>query len=323
MEDGTSPTLHPAVLVDIETYVSYLDEVKRRSPETIRSYRAAVRQALQLFAALGTTHHDCTREHVAAWMGSMRGHEDATVHQRVNALRSLFEWMNTTGIRDDDPTRGLRLPRCMGKLKPVPSEADVATVLEAHPETIAGVRDRAIFSLLYGCGLRVCEVRGITLADLDMRTRRVHVIGKGGVERNVPIPDGTIADVDAWLELRPRTPLAESSVLFPGRRPDGTRGQEAIWYKVRSIAKRSGVSRPGRFHPHLLRHAFAVHMLRGGCDLRALQLLLGHANIETTMRYLGIEIDELQQHVDSCHPLGTKPTRGRQWVASNPWRSAG
>ena len=252
----------------------------------------------------------------------MAGQADATVAARIYALRSFHRWLVETGRAKRDPSRSVKPPHVPDLNVPPPSRAELALLRNAHDDSLRGVRDRAIFSLLYGCGLRVGELRRLRMSDVDLRQRRVHVRGKGKRNRNVPMPQVTCDDLNAWLDVRPLVdPDGDSRYLFPGHDPNGRRSQEAIYDTLKIVAARAGVV-VDRVHPHALRHAFATHLLAAGADLRTIQRLLGHSSIQTTCKYLALEIGDLQRAVDSHHPLSTRRAQQVQaspWGAHNPW----
>ncbi|MBC7173754.1 MAG: tyrosine-type recombinase/integrase, partial [Polyangiaceae bacterium] len=189
-------------------------------------------------------------------------------------------------------------------------------VVEAPPEDAGRdeplrVRDRAILEVLYGCGLRVSELSGLSLEDLSMSDRRVRVLGKGGKERDVPIGGPCAAALEEYLSYRPglvsKGATQDERALFLGR--FGTRLTPR---QVQNVVRRYGAlgAARGDLHPHALRHSCATHLLDAGADLRAIQELLGHASLSTTQRYTHVSIDRLMEAYDRSHPLAhRKPSK--------------
>lgn len=219
----------------------------------------------------------------------------------------------------EDVSKSVRAPSVPELMVPPPSRSEVAAVIVAHDETERGIRDRAIVVLMYGCGLRVGEVRRLRLRDVDLKLRMLHVVGKGMVRRNVPIPKDAADYIAQWLDIRP---MDDNPHVFAGNDSNGRRAQESIYHALKTVAARAGV-RLERFHPHALRHAYAVHLLGAGLDVRRIQKLLGHASIKTTCKYLAIESSDLVDAIDAFHPMSPTPTpaqAARQpWTSANPW----
>jgi len=209
------------------------------------------------------------------------------------------------GLAEIDPTKGLPLPKIPSRLP------DAITVEEAErllsqpfPEGPAGLRDRAILEVLYGCGLRVSELVGLDVGDVDLDEGFLRVLGKGSKERVVPIGGYAAQAVSAYLThgrpfLRSRRSAVQKdrSALFVNQR-GGRLTRQAVFGIVKRYGQRAGVD----IHPHTLRHSFATHMLQGGADLRSLQEMLGHADISTTQIYTHVDRSHLIEEYLSTHP---------------------
>lgn len=235
-----------------------------------------------------------------------------TIARRVSALRRYFGWLVRTGRLEADPTNGLRAPRGQGRLPKVLHDAQLAETLQ--PVAAAAVlahdgdrpssqsqarelRDHAIVELLYGSGLRVGELCGLTRADIDLPARSIRVWGKGSKQRNVPLSDPSAAALQRWL-AHGRALLASAStapeIVFVN-----LRGNPITPRDVRRIIDRRS---PEPTHPHALRHTFATHLLDGGADLRSVQELLGHQDLATTQIYTHVSRERLRQVFDTTHP---------------------
>ena len=227
----------------------------------------------------------------------------ATVARRSAALRRFFGFLVDEGFRRDDPSAALPRPQLQRPLPRILDEDDVRRLFEAAEDRASSgealaVRNLALLELLYGSGLRASEL--VTLPRGALRKGQPFLIlrGKGGKERLVPISSRAEAAVGQWLEFVP----GDSTWLFPS----GKRhlGRVRLFQIVRAMAADAGIA-PERISPHVLRHAFATHLLSGGADLRVLQSLLGHADIATTQIYTHVDSARLVELVNSRHPLAT------------------
>ena len=228
----------------------------------------------------------------------------STVARRSAALRRFYGFLVDDGLRPDDPSAALPRPRLERPLPRILDEQDIARMFEQAEERAASgqptaVRDVALLELLYGSGLRASEL--VTLPRAAVRKQQPFLIlrGKGGKERLVPISSRADAAVQRWLEHVPRDVLW----LFPSRKTHLSRVR--LFQIVRRLAADAGIS-PDRVSPHVLRHAFATHLLAGGADLRVLQSLLGHADIATTQIYTHVDSARLVELVNARHPLATR-----------------
>jgi integrase/recombinase XerC len=240
------------------------------------------------------------------WLAELTGEGFArrTIARRASSLRRYFAWAARTGRVPADPTAGLSAPRGDGRLPRVLTPEDL-TVLLDEPRVTAGedpavrCRDDAVLELLYGAGLRVAELCGLRPGDLDREARLVTVWGKGGKQRRVPFGEAAHDAVVAWCDWgRAAMATGETTddMLFVNRR-----GRRLTPRDVRRILDRRSATPT---HPHALRHTFATHLLDGGADLRAVQELLGHADLTTTQIYTHVSRDRLRDVVRSTHPRG-------------------
>ncbi len=271
------------------------------SARTSESYLHDIAHANALLRSLGTDVFSADREQVLRYIAELRrqGFRQSTIQRRRSALVTWFAYLQQEGLRPDHPAR--QLPK-MRKSRPLPkmlNEADVERLLAAPDVgTDIGVRDRCMLELLYATGLRVSELVGLGTGSLDMQGGLVRVIGKGDKERLVPFGEEAGNWVRAWLARRP---AVRSPYLFPGRQGRAMSRQN-FWQRLRRYARQAGIVPPPS--PHTLRHAFATHLLNHGADLRAVQMLLGHANISTTEIYTHVTRARLHSLVNRSHPLG-------------------
>ena len=235
-----------------------------------------------------------------------------TIARRVSALRRYFGWLVRTGRLTADPTNGLRSPRGPSRLPKILHDAQLAETLQPvasaavrssdpshrapHAEA-RELRDHAVVELLYGSGLRVGELCGLTRADIDFSANRLRVWGKGSKQRTVPLSDPSVESLRRWL--------ADGRALLAGPGTDqalvfvNLRGNPLTPRDVRRILDRRS---PEPTHPHALRHTFATHLLDGGADLRSVQELLGHQDLATTQIYTHVSRERLRQVFDTTHP---------------------
>jgi integrase/recombinase XerD len=270
------------------------------SKHTLSAYRNDLeRTAESLRASLA--------EASAAELSSLAEHwaslSAATVARRSAALRRFYGFLIDEGLRRDDPSAALPRPRRERPLPRILDEGEVSRIFEAAEDRAASgepgaVRNLAILELLYGSGLRASEL--VTLPRSAVRPGQAFLIlrGKGAKERLVPISTRAAQAVQRWLELAPQGPW-----MFPGGKSHLSRMR--LFQIVRQLAADGGIA-PDRISPHVLRHAFATHLLSGGADLRVLQSLLGHADIATTQIYTHVDSARLVELVNSKHPLATR-----------------
>lgn len=305
------------------TFERHLRVERNLSPETRRAYLADVRQLAEAVSTprpAEVTPHDVRR-----WLADLgRGRSAATQGRKLSGVRSFYRYLVRQGVTDVDPTAGLPAPRTPRRL-PRPLDVDDCEALAtarpvASPRApeertvLRALRDRALVELLYGTGIRVGEASALDVRDVDARLAEVRVLGKGGVERVVPLPALAREALAAYLEVR-RRPGVLAEPLFVALRPgrDGTAGRLGE-RDIRRILRQRGIDAGlrDRIHPHRLRHSFATHLLDMGADLREIQELLGHASLSTTQKYTAVSAEHLRQAYDAAHPrAGRRPGRDR------------
>ena len=271
------------------------------SRHTLAAYRSDLDRAGE---ALGGSISSATTEQVAGLGAKWAGLAPSTVARRSAALRRFYGFLVDDGLRLDDPSEALPRPRLERPLPRILDETEIARMFEAAEERAASgdpirLRNLALLELLYGSGLRASEL--VTLPRASLRPSQPFLIlrGKGSKERLVPISSRAEAAVAAWLEQVP----GGQPWLFPSGKSHLSRVR--LFQIVRQMAGDAGIA-PERVSPHVLRHAFATHLLSGGADLRVLQSLLGHADIATTQIYTHVDSARLVELVNSRHPLATR-----------------
>jgi site-specific recombinase XerD len=271
------------------------------APNTVTSYTSDLRSFAAWCARSDVTDPaGVDRRAVRRYLAYLTTRDFArrTIARKTASLRRYFRWLATTGAIVVDPTAGVSVPAGDGRLPRVLDSAELDQLLESssHDDPVwRRLRDDAVLELLYGSGLRVSELCGLTAGTIDLDRGAATVWGKGSKERRVPLSGPAISALDAWLEIRDEAvPPEAGDVLFANER-----GRPLTPRDVRRIVdRRSGVPT----HPHALRHSFATHLLDGGADLRAVQELLGHTDVATTQRYTHVSRERLSAAYREAHP---------------------
>ncbi len=308
--DATAP-LSDEVL----RYLRHLEVERRLAARTLVLYRDALRRLSIAAAAAGIELEAVQTHHVRRWIAQahQRGLAPRSLAIVLAAWRGLYRWWGEQQRVTSNPVDAVRAPKAA---KPLPKalSVDHAVALAAHVaeggDAALAARDHAIVELLYGCGLRVAELAALdALAGrdaagwIDLPDATAHVLGKGSKRRSVPVGRAALSAVAAWLAHR--EPLAKpgEAALFVSRR--GTRlTASQVRSRLKLLAMQSGL--PTHVHPHMLRHSFASHLLQSSGDLRAVQELLGHANITTTQVYTKLDFQHLAKVYDAAHPRAKK-----------------
>jgi integrase/recombinase XerD len=232
-----------------------------------------------------------------------------TAARRLSALLQFFKFLLVEGMRADDPTSVIDAPRQGRPLPKILSEGEVTALIETARanESPEGIRLAAMLELLYASGLRVSELVALPLGTVARGERAIIVRGKGDKERMVPLGEQALRAVRDYLAVRPSF-LAKGQVsrwLFPSRAASGHLTRMRCGQLLKDLAVKAGVD-PGKLSPHVLRHAFATHLLGHGADLRSVQQMLGHADISTTQIYTHVDVERLTTLVTTHHPLAKK-----------------
>ena len=295
----------------VEHYLQYIEVVRGYSAHTVKNYRRDLDKLIEFCS----THNidDISRLNASLlrqWVATLsRDKLSATSIQRhLSSTRSLYKFLARSRSDLDDPTAGVKAPRTPRTL-PKSLEPDQVNQLLNHPsETALMARDLAIAELLYSAGLRLSELVGANLNDLDRNEKVITVIGKGQKTRVVPVGGPALTALAEWMKYRPmgKEALGYDSPLFVTQR--GKRmSPRAVQDRLRQLAIKHGMTQ--RVHPHVLRHAFASHLLESSGDLRAVQELLGHANIATTQIYTHLDFQHLSKVYDQAHPRAQKRSK--------------
>ena len=302
----------------LETFLEMMAVERGAARHTLDAYRRDLADYARFLDRRELTMESADSEAVRAYLSelSRRGMAASTVARRLSALRQFHRFVYLEGGRGDDPTQTVDGPRQRRPLPRLLDQGEIeALIAAARARSGAhGARLAAILELLYASGLRASELIGLPLSALAGDRRFLMVRGKGGKERLVPIGRAAGAALEAYLAVRERfvSDRRGSPYLFPSRARQGHLTRQRLAQLLRELAPEAGLDAT-RLSPHVLRHAFASHLLAGGADLRAVQLMLGHADIATTQIYTHVQGERLAAAVRAHHPLARRrhrPGRG-------------
>ena len=289
----------------VDTYLTHLATERRLSPHTLA---AARRDLDKLIAHAGDTPLDTlTVDDIRRAIVKLRaaGLSPSSVARHLSSWRGFYTFACRRLGLTANPCLGLRPPKAARRLPDVLSPDACAQLLDRSPEDALEIRDRALFELMYSSGLRLAEVVGLDLANVDFSSGEARVTGKGSKTRIVPIGAQALAALTHWLPVRQAQAKAGETAIFVNQR--GTRiTPRGVQLRLARWAVRAGL--PQHVHPHLLRHAFATHVLQSSGDLRAVQELLGHASISTTQVYTHLDWQHLARTYDQAHPRARRKT---------------
>ena len=304
-----------ALSPDAEEYLTWLAVELGRARNTITAYRRDLVHYEAFLSARHRTVRDADMTTIEAHLAARRadGLAPASLARALAALRGLHRFLLDEGDATDDPSADVRPIRPPRRLPKALEEDEVLALLGAAAgEDATARRDRAILEVLYGTGMRVSELAGLSLADLGSDTGLVRVLGKGDKERLVPLGRMAADALDAWLGPRGRPTFeprrwarrADADAVFLNAR-GGRLTRQGIWGVIKKRARAAGIE--DRVHPHVLRHSCATHMVAHGADIRVVQELLGHASIATTQLYTKVSPEHLRHAYEQAHPRAGGP----------------
>ena len=290
----------------LHRFLDHLVHERRLSPHTSGNYRRDLERAIGWSERLGIhSWPELNQHHIRGYVAERHrgGAAGKSLQRELSALRTLFNFLIREGEMEQNPAVDIRAPKVKRKL-PATLDADqLGRLLDGTTDDPLEIRDLAMMELLYSSGLRLAELVSIDLGDIDANDGSLEVVGKGAKTRRVPVGRKAIDAIGRWLALRPGLAGIGERALFVSRR--GKRLQpRSIQLRLKQWALRQGA--PRNVHPHLLRHSFASHILESSGDLRAVQELLGHADISTTQIYTHLDFQHLAKVYDSAHPRAKK-----------------
>jgi len=295
----------------LERYLEHVRVEKRLAERTVTLYSLDLDKLAAGAAAAGVDLPGVQHAHIRRWVAQMHsaGRSGRGIALILSGWRGFYAWLGRQGAIAGNPVQGVRAPKApkpLPKALGVDESVQLAQFEDEEADPWLDARDGAIVELLYGCGLRVGELVGLDVAAsaaargwVDLAAAEAHVLGKGGKRRSVPVGSAALAALQRWLALRDQRGNPAQAALFVGRR--GTRlTAQSVWLRLKQRSLAAGLATP--VHPHMLRHSFASHVLQSSGDLRAVQELLGHANITTTQVYTRLDFQHLAKAYDAAHP---------------------
>lgn len=303
------PVLGEGLAGPLEAWFAYLELERGLSANTLDAYRRDLEHcAFHLQTAGADRWTEVTSVQLTDWIYGLDAKDYAisSVARKLTALRGFARYLVKEGLRPDEMTELITGPKARRRVPETLTTEEVERLLQApRPVDAYGVRGRALLELLYSSGLRVSEIADLTLQQINLQRGFVRVFGKGSKERIVPVGRKAVDAIDAYL-VSGRPSFVKShtgSHLFLSERGRGM-SRKTIWFLIKKYARDAGIEKTVK--PHLLRHSFATHLLSGGADLRAIQEMLGHADISTTQIYTAVESRRLLEQHGTFHPRGKK-----------------
>ncbi|MCB1700994.1 MAG: tyrosine recombinase XerC [Pseudomonadales bacterium] len=288
----------------VEKFLTYLREVRRLSPHTLDSYQRDLQSLRHYSAELGRdSAGQLVESDIRHWVSQLhrRGLAGSSIQRSLSAARSFFNYLGREEGRPRNPAASVQAPRKPRKLPKTLDADQVSKFLSFNEDSLIAKRDRAIAELFYSSGLRLAELVALDARDIDPHSRLLTVTGKGNKTRTVPVGSVALDAIERWLEVRPQVAADKDSAAALFTSSQGRRiSVRSIQSRLKLQGRKAGMHQD--VHPHMLRHSFASHMLESSGDLRAVQELLGHANISTTQIYTHLDFQHLAKVYDAAHP---------------------
>lgn len=295
----------------VERYLEHVRVEKRLAARTVELYALDLQKLAENATKAGVALRQVQNAHIRRWVAQMHGggRSGRGIALILSGWRGFYTWLGREGLVTANPVQDVRAPKAPKPLPKALSVDDAVQLAEFSSEESdpwLEARDAAIVELLYGCGLRVGELVGLDAQAsgaargwIDLQAGEAHVLGKGSKRRSVPVGRKALEALQLWLRERAAGKHAGEAALFLGRHGQRLSAQ-SIWQRLKTRGIQAGLATP--VHPHMLRHSFASHVLQSSGDLRAVQELLGHANIGTTQVYTRLDFQHLAKAYDAAHP---------------------
>ncbi|MGV3493034.1 MAG: tyrosine recombinase XerC [Ramlibacter sp.] len=295
----------------VERYLEHVRVEKRLAQRTVELYALDLQKLQENARKAAVPLVEVHSAHIRRWVAQMHGggRSGRGIALILSGWRGFYTWLGREGLVKSNPVVDVKAPKAPKPLPKALSVDDAVQLAEYSAEEAdpwLEARDAALVELLYGCGLRVGELVGLDAQAsgaargwIDSQAGEAHVLGKGSKRRTVPVGAKALQALDAWLQVRAAGAHAQEAALFTARH-GGRLSAQAIWQRLKQRSLRAGLATP--VHPHMLRHSFASHLLQSSGDLRAVQELLGHANIGTTQVYTRLDFQHLAKAYDAAHP---------------------
>lgn len=285
----------------IQDFTDFLTLSARKSPQTVKAYVGDVQSFLEYATAITSDITDIDQYVIREWLASdYEHHQASTIGRRIASIRAFFKWAKSAGIVTVNPALAIKTPKKPQSLPKVLSQKQMTQMLQRESDEVIAVRDIAILELLYATAIRVSELCGLDIADINFEEMSIKVIGKGNKERIVPFGAPCRGAIEKWISLRSSIKIVEKQpALFlgaRGKRIDPRVVREVVYKTIEALGE---IEKLG---PHAIRHSAATHMMESGADLRTLQEILGHSNLSTTQIYTHVSVKRLQDVFNQAHP---------------------
>lgn len=290
----------------VAEFLKHLEVARAASKHTLKAYAQDLAAFERYLAPQNVALLKVNHLHLRGFLGQQAIDKAASTRaRRLAAIKSFYKYLVRRKVLEVSPARRVKTPKLPQKLpRAVPIDETFALMDAPDSNKLLELRDKAMLEVLYGAGLRVSELCGLSLGDVDLRARMVRVLGKGNKERLVPLHEGAVDALNAWLARRgellatPRKNQDPTAMFLNFR--GGRLTTRSMQLHLDRYVKRLGITRD--LSPHALRHSFATHLLASGADVRSIQELLGHASLSTTQRYTAVSFEQLQKVYDDAHP---------------------
>lgn len=285
----------------IQDFTDFLTLSARKSPQTVKAYVGDVQSFLEYATAITSDITDIDQYVIREWLASdYEHHQASTIGRRIASIRAFFKWAKSAGIVTVNPALAIKSPKKPQSLPKFLSQKQMTQMLQRESDEVIAVRDIAILELLYATAIRVSELCGLDVADINFEEMSIRVIGKGNKERIVPFGAPCRGAMEKWISLRSSIKSVEKQpALFlgaRGKRIDARVVREVVYKTIEALGE---IEKLG---PHAIRHSAATHMMESGADLRTLQEILGHSNLSTTQIYTHVSVKRLQDVFNQAHP---------------------
>lgn len=302
--------MHAGETAWLDRYLSHITDERRLSPHTHINYQRELMQLIAYCNQNAISHWKQLDAHqIRAYIAARyrNGRSGRSLQRTLSVIRSFYKYLLREGHVDANPATGISAPKTTARLPHTLDIDQVSELMNIYPSAKSGgslaYRDRAMMELMYSSGLRLAELVNLNLGDVDLRDATVRVVGKGAKTRVIPVGREAIKALRSWLGTRPEFCAAAEPAIFVSRQ--GRRiSHRSVQKRIAAWARQQGIDH--RVHPHMLRHSFASHMLESSSDLRAVQEMLGHADISTTQIYTHLDFQHLAQVYDKAHPRAKK-----------------
>lgn len=285
----------------IRDFADFLSLSARKSPQTVKAYVGDVQSFLNYATAITSDITDIDQYIIREWLASdYEHHQASTIGRRIASIRAFFKWAKSVGVVSVNPALAIKTPKKPQSLPKFLSQKQMNQMLQKESDEVIEVRNIAILELLYATAIRVSELCGLDLDDINFDEMSIKVIGKGNKERIVPFGVPCRNAIEKWMSLRSSLKNAENqTALFlgaRGKRIDSRIVREVVYQTIEALGE---IEKLG---PHAIRHSAATHMMESGADLRTLQEILGHSNLSTTQIYTHVSVKRLQDVFNQAHP---------------------